>query len=226
VADAGLSARGSAGARRERPGRPFALVAALAAVAATGCAASPPTHPATAPAPAVTFSGDAARLPRYHSKRLGLSLPLPDGQAWRIDDHSRPELVATHPPTRSSVAVAILRTDAPVGRAGCEARARELGLVPAGDLRTVDEEIATTQETFDTRILVAVGGSGPGEPLAGHVLAFGGWLRKCYVFRFSTQVDALADEPALSARLAFARARILAGMTLDAPGAPGRVEGP
>ncbi len=162
------------------------------------------------------FAEDAKPLPRYRSRRLGLSLPLPDGPAWRIDDHSRPELVATHAASRSRVLVAVLRTDELVGRTQCEERARALGLVPAGELRTLDEEIAVTQGTFDTRLVVAleVGGA-PGRPLVGHVMAFGGFLRKCYVFGFSTEVDGIADEPALSSRLAFARARILGGLELD-----------
>jgi hypothetical protein len=46
-------------------------------------------------------------------------------------------------------------------------------------------------------------------------MAFGGFLRKCFVFDFSTEVDGAADEPILSARLAYARARILGGLVLD-----------
>ncbi|MGH7297196.1 MAG: hypothetical protein ACRELB_19815, partial [Polyangiaceae bacterium] len=50
------------------------------------------------------------------------------------------------------------------------------------------------------------------------VIAFGGFLRKCFVFDFSTQVDGARDEPVLSARLAFARARILGGVEIDPMG--------
>jgi hypothetical protein len=192
---------------------------AAAALALVACSASPP-RPVTAVAasrPAsATFAEDARPLPRFHSKRLGLWLPLPDGQAWRIDDHTRPELVATHAPTRSKVVVAVLRADAVVGRQQCEALAREDGLVPPGDLHTLEEHVAVTQQDFDTRIWVAVQpGSGPTSPLVGHVMAFGGFLRKCYVFDFSTEVEGASEEPVLSQRLAFARARILGGLELD-----------
>jgi hypothetical protein len=173
----------------------------------------------------VTFTDDASRLPRYRSRRLGLSLPLPDGHAWRIDDHSRTELVATHGPTRSKVVVAILRASTNVGRAQCEDMARAAHLVPDEALQTLDDETAVTQGAFDTRIRVALRtGITPHDPLVGHVMAFGGFLRKCYVFDFSSEVDGAADEPALSARLAFARTRIFAGLALDsfdtAPSAP------
>jgi len=182
-----------------------------------------PRPPVTAVAPvrpaAAEFPDDPRPLPRYHSKRLALSLPLPDGRAWRIDDHSRPELVATHAPTRSRVMVAVLRAEGLVGRNECESLARERKLVPAGDFHTLENALDVTQENYDTRIWVAVDpGSGPGSPITGHVMAFGGFLRKCYVFDFSTQIDGPADEPVLSSRLAFARARILGGLQLDAFG--------
>lgn len=178
-----------------------------------------PVTLATPPKPvAISFSEDPKPLPRYRSKRFALSLPLPDGRAWRIDDHSRPELVATHEPTRSRIAVSIFRAEELVGRKQCEALARERKIVP-GELRTVEDVVAITQETFDTRIRVGIElrdeRAGPGRPIVGHVVAVGGFLRKCYAFDFSTEIDGAGDEPVLSARLAFARARILGGFRLD-----------
>jgi hypothetical protein len=173
--------------------------------------------PTSAPKPpAVAFPDDPRPLSRFHSRRFSLFLPLPDGRAWRIDDHSGPALVATHPPTRSQVVVAVFRSDELVGRAQCEAMARDRKLVPARELRTLEEESGIALHDFDTHTVVALDpGSGPDQPLVGHVMAFGGFLRKCFVFDFSTQVDGAADEPVLSARMAFARARILGGVEVD-----------
>jgi hypothetical protein len=155
-------------------------------------------------------------LPRYHSKRLALSLPLPEGKSWRIDDHSQSELVATHAPTRSRVSIGVYRSSELVGRSQCESLARERKMVPSGDLRTLEDEVAITQQTFDTRVWAVVElGGGPGRPIVGHVMAFGGFLRKCYVFDFSTRVDSASEESLLSSRLAYARARILGGLELD-----------
>jgi hypothetical protein len=163
-----------------------------------------------------SFAEDPRPLQRYHSRRLALALPLPDGLAWRIDDHTRPELVATHAPTHSRVVVTVFHADELVGRGRCEALARDRKLVPAGALRTLEDEVTFTQQTFDTRIWVAIEpGGGPERPLVGHVMAFGGFLRKCLVFDFSSEVDGAGDEAVLSARLAFARARILGGLELD-----------
>jgi len=175
-------------------------------------------------APAASFPDDTNPLPRYHSKRLALSLPLPRGAHWRIDDHSRPELEANEPITHSRVLVAILHTETLVGRSQCEERAVAAKLVPDGRFQTVDDEVATTQGSFDTRIRVAVAPPDhDGAPLVGHVFAFGGYLRKCYVFDFSTEVAQLTDEPALSSRLAFARTRILGGLALEGLGASSRL---
>jgi hypothetical protein len=200
------------------------LLLALVACGPAASAVSPP-----AKAVAVSFPEDPRPLPRYHSPRLALSLPLPDGHAWRIDDHSGAELVATHAATRSRVVLATFRADALVGRGQCEALARErriLPLVPEGELHPLEDVSGITQETFDTRTVVAiVPGAGPDQPLVGHVMAFGGFLRKCFVFDFSTEVDGAADEPVLSARLAYARARILGGLVLD-PFATVQREGP
>jgi hypothetical protein len=198
-----------------------ASLAPAALLVLTSACAAHPTGPAVEalpkPPPAVAFLEDPAPLPRYHSKRLGLSLPLPSGKDWSIDDHSRPELVLRHDPTRSTVVAAILRADELVGRTQCEALARESHLLPQEDLRLLEDEIALTQGNYDTRIRVGVApGARPDAPIVGYVVAVGGFLRKCYVFVFATSIDRAADEPVLSSRLAFARARILGGLELDA----------
>ena len=187
----------------------------LLTLAACGSVA-PAVHSPAKPV-AVSFPDDARPLAHYHSARLALSLPLPDGHAWRIDDHSGAELVATHAATRSRVMLATFRAGGLVGRSQCETLAYERRLVAElPDLHPLEDVSGLTQVTFDTRTVVAiVPGAGPDQPLVGHVTAFGGFLRKCYVFDFSTEVDGAADEPVLSARLAYARARILGGLVLD-----------
>jgi hypothetical protein len=152
----------------------------------------------------------------YHSARLGVALPLPDGHGWRIDDHSTAELVATHPPTRSRVMIAVVRTEDLVGRHGCEALALDRKLVTAAPMQTLEDAVELRQETFDTHVRVAVlAGSTAKDPVVGHVMAFGGFLRKCFVFDYSTEANGAAEEGALSARLAIARARILGGLKIE-----------
>jgi hypothetical protein len=201
-----------------RPSRTVVALASLVALT-SACARNPATPAAAAPRARVpiAFPDDPTPLPRYHSKRLALSVPLPNGREWAIDDHSQPELVLRHDPTRSTIVAAVLRADELVGRTQCEALARESHLLPREDLRTLEDEVAITQGNYDTRIRVALApGARPESPMTGYVVAVGGFLRKCFVFTFATEVDRAADEPVLSSRLAFARARILGGLELDA----------
>jgi hypothetical protein len=194
------------------------VVLLLCGCSVVSCAA--PARQLSEPPPAglaaAAFGNGTAELVRYHSRRLALSLPLPDGPSWVVDDRSRAQLVATHAPTHSTVVVALIRTAEVVGREQCEKLARERALVPMAALEPIEDVVAVTQGAFDTRIVV---GLEPGQdaraPLTGHVTAFGGFLRKCYVFDFSTRVAAATDEAVLSSRLAFARTRILPGLAFD-----------
>jgi hypothetical protein len=126
------------------------------------------------------------------------------------------------------VVIAVMYAGTLVGRAQCEQMARENHLVPTGPVRTISEEVTTTQGCFDTRVhvfLVGQRGSaaeGAGRegsgPLVAHVMAFGGFLRKCYFFDFETQLSEAADADVLASRLAVARTRILGGFVLDSFG--------
>jgi hypothetical protein len=195
------------------------------AVAVAACAGGAPPPPRPAPTPAVAAeespvledppAGSLDRLPRFHSKRFDLSLPLPDGKAWRIDDHTRPELVAVHPPTRATLVVSVTREEGLMDHATCEARARANKLVPGG-VRTVEDHTGIELDEFDTRVWVGLEPpASPGAPLVGHVLAFGGFLRKCVFFHYTSEVATADDEAELATRLALARTRIFEGMSLD-----------
>jgi hypothetical protein len=184
------------------------------------CAASSPTPiaapTATTPAASVAPAPRIAPYKRFRSKRFNVSLPLPNGPEWRIDDHSRPELVATHAATGSSVVLYLVTEEELTSRQICEERAREQHLVPAAELRTIEDTHGIAFDEYDTRTWVAVEpAGGPDKPLVGHVFAFGGFLRKCLFFHYTTSVKTEKDEPELSGRLATARTRILGGLVLS-----------
>jgi hypothetical protein len=174
------------------------------------------------PAP-VAPEREAVRAPElpeevtpFHSVRLELTVPLPDRERWRTVEAPRGDLELTHVPTRSRLTVALFADPELVSRQKCEERARDRKLVPDGALTTVEDTVVSGPENFDTRVWVALEpGATPDAPLVGHVLAFGGFLRKCLVFHFSSAVDSARDEDVLSERLAVARTRILAKIALD-----------
>ena len=209
------------------------LVAAFAALATNGCgdgAAGGGRAPAiplataaasSAPAPAASaFPEEPHRLLHFHSKRFDLTIPLPDGKAWKIDDHTGDALVATHEGTSSTLTVSVLADpDELMTRQRCEARARQQKLVPAAStsMRTVADERTHVMESFDTRVWVAIEPPAtPTQPLVGHVFAFGGYIHKCLFFHYASTVSSANGEDVLSSRLAVARTRILGEMKIDA----------
>lgn len=207
-------------------GRVRALSFVLVGLAAFASVASCGDPPAAAPprAPEATFVPVAARYPaddaswgRYHSKRFLLSFPLPDGKAWKIDDHSRPSLFALHEATSSKVYVIATQEDELVNRQKCEARARDLGWVTSTKLTTVEDATTIGPEAYDSRIWVALDAAKPGGALEGHVYLFGAFIRRCLLIHVSTVVASAKDEDVLSERLALARARIVRGLTIDPP---------
>jgi hypothetical protein len=144
-------------------------------------------------------------------------VPLPDAHAWAIDDHSRPQLVATHAGTHSRLEILASAEPNLMNRQRCEERAREMGLVPKGELPTVEDAPSLGPDAYDSRVWVALATPRPSEPLAGHVFLFGAFIRRCLFVHFSTEVTSAADEPILAARLAAAKTRIIGKLALDPP---------
>ena len=185
---------------------------------------TPPTTSETSAAASGSFAPETPeRMKRFHSKRFALSVPFPDGAGWRIDDHSRPELVATHAGTSSTLVVATWHDPELMNRQLCEARAEDRLLSGKKNLRVLEEATVMAPEMFDTRVIVGIEAQGsPSRPLVGHVFAFGGFLRKCLFFHYSSEVGSAQDEATLSSRLALARLRMFGGLLLDAFAEPPR----
>jgi hypothetical protein len=178
-------------------------------------AGSDPPPPSGAPPRPPQFATDDAAVGRFHSKRFQLSFPLPDGKTWKIDDHSKPELVATHGPTSSRVVVVTTNEDELMNRARCEKRARELGHVPASDLTTVENEVMIHPEAYDSRVWVALDAGRPGGGVDGHVFLFGSFLRRCLIVHVSTTVPNAKYVDVLSSRLAIVRGQVIRGLKMD-----------
>jgi hypothetical protein len=184
--------------------------------AACGDPPAPPKTPVetTTTKPAIAEGGWG----KFHSKRFNLSVPLPDGHTWKIDDHSRPSLYAVHEATTSKVWIEITNEDDLVNRQKCEAKARTLGWVPAeSHLSTVEDQVVTGPEAYDSRVWVVVEAARAGGAIDGHVFLFGGFLRRCLLVHYMTTVASAKEEDVLSTRLALASARVVRGIALDPP---------
>ena len=161
------------------------------------------------------FASDDGRWGRFHSERFQLSIPLPDGRSWKIDDHRKPELHAVHPPTSSRLVVFAENQEDLMNRHRCEARARARGYVPEAHLTTLEDDVVTFPGAYDSRVWVALDAGRPGGGIDGHVFLFGAFLRRCLLVHLTTGVPSAKDDDVLSSRLAIARARIIGGLSLD-----------
>lgn len=187
-------------------------VALTVALAACGPPAPVAQNPVT-PAPASSDLVDPApHWQHFVSSRFGVSMGLPDGKSWRIDDHTKPFLFATHEGSRSSIVLRTWSDDELQSRQRCELKAREMQIFPDAELETVADDHVAEPTSYDTRLWIAIEPRGAAG-IAGHVIAVGGFVRRCLFFHFETLVPQ-GQEQALSARLALARMRIFGALEL------------
>ena len=214
---------------RPSPGRArhLALPALAASVILAACGDPPVTKAPSQVAGTDAPSSAAGRPPQYatddgawgkfHSKRFQLTVPLPDGRAWKIDDHRSPELVAVHPPTSSRLTVLATQEEELMNRHRCEERARARGWVSSSALTTVEDQVHVGPDAYDSRVWVAIDAMQEGGGVEGHVYLFGAFLRRCLLVHLSTSVPSARDDEVLASRLAIGSARIVKAITLDPP---------
>ena len=190
------------------------MMAVLISSLLGGCASSERPQKAEAPETSAKPSpsasarsrdamADEARWGEFPSKRFGLRLPLPDGHAWRIDDHTGRFLVAIHTSTESELAVRLWREDEVVNRQRCEAKARVLRTLPERTgAELVDRRAALVPAEFDTVVeTFVVPAKAQGQSITAFALAFGGLERKCFAYVFTTRAAGAGAEQAVGDRL-------------------------
>jgi hypothetical protein len=199
-----------------------ALVFAMSACAAAEPAPKAAEQPARSE-PLASFQG--TRWGTFHSKRFELSMGLPDGAAWKIDDHRSGWLRATHEPTRSALLVRSWAEDSIVTRKGCYARAREweprlpdLDAVPL-----IDDKMRPLLGSRDARVAVGVVVRGAPTPSTdGFVVGIAGDVHRCAVVVFQTEASGDLAQDEIADRLVIASDRLLPSMKLDQSFAPSR----
>ena len=203
--------------------------AASVAVVLVGCAGSGaapagPTDPRPLEVePPGSFQG--TRWGSFHSKRFELSLGLPDGAAWRIDDHRSAWLRATHGPTQSSLLLRSWTEEANVTKKSCYTRAREwdarLPDLDTGPL--VEDKMRKLLGDRDARVAVGVMvGEGAEPAIGGFVVAIIGDVRRCTLLAFQTQASGPSAQDEVADRLAIVSDRVLPSMKLDQSFTPSR----
>ena len=208
------------------------LVATLAAgIALFACRSEPASKRPASPEPPpvdVTVKGgkppayttDAEQWGKFHSKRFNVTVNLPDGKAWKIDDHREPDLVAVHDPTATRLTVRATNEEGLMNRKRCEERARALGVIPHDAdkaMMTVEDEAWLGPEAYDSRVWVAIEPGLAGGAVRGHVFLFGSYIRRCLFVHLSTTVPSAKEDEVLATRLAVAKEKMVKTIALDAP---------
>ena len=212
--------------------------AASVAVVLVGCAGSgaAPAGPADPRPlevePPGSFQGK--RWGTFHSTRFELSLALPDGAAWRIDDHRSAWLRATHGPTQSSLSLRSWTEEANVTKKACYARAREwdarlpdiddAAKSPSGDAGPlIEDTMRKLLGDRDARVAVGVVVREGADPaIGGFVVAIIGDVRRCTLIAFRTEATGASAQDEVADRLAIVSDRVLPSMKLDQSFTPSR----
>lgn len=180
----------------------------LAALALAACEpatppAPPPPPPAPSPAPASPPAFAAGNEGTFRSERFRLRLPLPEGRAWRIDDHGSPWLTAMHAGSASSLMVRTWNEEGRASAARCEERARLWKKLPErGNAEILQDRAIDAPAGFDTRLLVGVLAGRPGAPIGAFATAFGAHAHRCFVWVYTTSAEGPGAERVLGERLA------------------------
>jgi hypothetical protein len=152
----------------------------------------------------------------FRSERFGLRLPLPEGHAWRIDDHAGPWLSATHAPSGSTLLVRSWTEDGRATRVRCEERARLWRALPdRAGADVVQERSLAAPDGFDTQLVVAIVPGKPGAPIAAFALAFGAHTHRCFAWAYTTSATGPGAERVVGERLAAMVERSLGKAVLD-----------
>ena len=159
-----------------------------------------------------------------------MRLPLPDGRAWRIDDHTGPWLSATHAGSGSALLVRAWREDGRPDRRRCEEKARlwralpEPGRAEAVERHPVRAPLKRATASappgpdatdFDTFVEVGVIPGKAGAPVGAFAIAFGGALHRCFAYVFTTAAAGPGAEQIVGERLAIMVERSLGGVVLE-----------
>jgi hypothetical protein len=170
------------------------------------------------PAKPPAYTTDDAQWGKFHSKRFNLTVSLPDGKTWKIDDHTTPDMLATHAATQSRFSARTTIEEGLMNRQRCEERARKLGLLPDdADKRysTIDDQVWTTPDAWDARLWVAIETGQPGGAVVGHVYEFASFVRRCLIVHLTTSVASGKEEQTLATRLVVAEEKIVKHLEVD-----------
>lgn len=186
---------------------------------------SPTVTPRSVPEPeAIDAFPSPAGEPKFKrvvSKRLRLSIPLPNRSGWKLKREKSMFVVLEHAATSSKLLVALWREDELMNRQRCEERARLLRDLPQR-ADVLSTRLLPVPKEFDTQVDVGFDTAGEAAPLHGYALAFGGLARECFAFVYTTMASGEGRERIVGDRLAVMQTVALEGVERRPGGVIGR----
>ncbi len=209
-----------------RPKTTAVVLAAAALVAMSGCASRPTPPAPAAPRPAPPAELKDIGWANFLSHRFHLSIPLPDGKAWRIDDHTTEWLQATHP-SNTIVRARLWAEHDLMTPQTCEKKLRywEPDLPAPTGKNVIDERDLPDfpAKGFTSHLVVGLA-TPPGAPppaIGGVALAIGASEHKCVALVFTSLVRSAGSASVLASRLELGT-RIIEDTVLKSETLPGR----
>jgi hypothetical protein len=148
--------------------------------------------------------GGKGKWGKFHSKRFGLWLPLPNGSTWKINDHRTSWLEAIHEPSASVLRLRMYLLPKLVSVNECAAMVREQNPSLPAERRewVLAHKRGSIPPGFQGRgvVLVQPSEKEPGVVL-GHYVLFGVAARKCFALHFQTTAAGSNAERLLGDRL-------------------------
>ncbi|APS00502.1 hypothetical protein [Pajaroellobacter abortibovis] len=175
-----------------------------------------------------TFGSGEETKGTFRSQRFRLSFSLPDLSGWKVDDLSRPYLLAIHPKSHSQLRLQLTLNQDLMSRQRCEANAREAQWITPDaqwnpqdkEQRPIEDEIVSFPDGYETHLWVIIkAGPQDSDPVRGYLFAFGGSIRKCLFFSYTSVAYSEDGAEELSTmlanRLATARINLFDTLTLE-----------
>ena len=163
-----------------------ALVIALAFASACGPRIGDGAHTATPVIPNREVFAIDRKLARFHSKRFLITIALPDGRGWQIDDHTKSRLVALHPRTETRLEVEAFDLGELASRQKCRDAGFSRLKIDLHAHSIIEQTNAIGPEAYDTELQTTLEADPRKQQVRAHFFAFAGFLRRCIVMHIVT----------------------------------------
>ena len=191
-------------------------LAALVLTFASGCGPREGDRTALRPeaAPNREVFAPERILAHFHSKRFLVTLALPDGRAWQINDHAKTRLVAVHARTQTQLELEAFDLGELASRQKCRDAAFSRLEIDPHTHSVIEQAVVVGPEAYDAELQSTLEASREKQEIRAHFFAFAGFLRHCITMHVVT-IGKPETLETLSDRLVTFRTQVWAHLEVD-----------